>query len=128
MGHVIWSGITWLRAGAGCLGEDIRGCWLPFLPFPFLTALFTLIAGIMVHPRPVLSQGGGVHVGGEGAKGKPAATERMKESASMDAGRARVDREGEDKPMSMERGERQAHDDGKGEGARVNGRRTSPRR
>ena len=37
------------------LGEDIRGCWLPFLPFPFLTALFTLIAGIMVHPRPVLS-------------------------------------------------------------------------
>ena len=75
-----------------------------------------------------MERGGGVHVGGEGAKGKPAATERMKESASMDAGRARVDREGEDKPMSMERGERQAHDDGKGEGARVNGRRTSPRR
>ena len=55
MGHVIWSGITWLRAGAGRLGEDIRGCWLSSLPFPFLTALFTLIAGIMVHPRPVLS-------------------------------------------------------------------------
>ena len=55
MGHVIWLGITWLRAGAGHLGEDIRGCWLSSLPFPFLTALFLLIAGIMVHPRPVLS-------------------------------------------------------------------------
>ena len=46
-----------LAAGrCGPFGGDIRGCWLPFLSFPSFTALFTLIAGIMVHPRPVLSQ------------------------------------------------------------------------
>ena len=43
---------------AGRLEEGYRGCWLlfPFLSFPSFTALFLLIAGIMVHPRPVLSQ------------------------------------------------------------------------
>ena len=45
-----------MRAVRDVLGRVIRGCWSSFLPFPSFTALFTLIAGIMVHPRPVLSQ------------------------------------------------------------------------
>ena len=38
-----------------------------------------------------------------GAKDKPTATETAKEPASTDAGRAHVDEEGEDKPMSTGR-------------------------
>ena len=61
----------------------------------------------------------------ERAKTSPCRWRGAEESTSTDAGRAHVNEEGEDKPMSMERAKEPASTDG--EGTRVNGRQRSPR-
>ena len=61
----------------------------------------------------------------ERAKTSPCRWRGAEESTSTDAGRAHVNEEGEDKPMSMERAKEPASTDG--EGTRANGRQRSPR-